>query len=65
MAWGELRDYVTARHQSHYDGRAEASTRRQHEIERRLIELQSRVENKERDRLIRNLREELESITNT
>jgi hypothetical protein len=63
VAWGELRDYVTARYQSHCDGRAEASTRRKHEIERRIIELQSRDESKERDRLINNLREELESIT--
>jgi len=65
VAWHELREYVTARYRSHVDGRAEAYTRRKHEIERRIIELQSRAENKERDRLIKDLRDELESIANT
>ena len=54
---------MTARFRSHFDGRAEASTRRKHEMERPILELQSRVENKKRDRLIKSLREELESIS--
>ena len=63
MAWKELRDYVTERYRANFDGRAEARTRRKHEIERRIQELQSRTENKERDRLIKDPREELDSIT--
>ncbi len=63
-AWKELRDYVTARYRTHFAVRAEASTRRKHEIERRILELQSRSDNKERKRLIQILRDELDSIPN-
>ena len=62
-AWKELYEYVTERYRASRDGDAEASTRRKHEIERRIQELENRTPNKERDRLIKDLREELDAIS--
>lgn len=61
-AWKKLREYVNERRHSHLANLAKAQALRQHRIERRIAELQERPPNKERDRLIKKLREALEAL---
>lgn len=63
--WIQLREYINEWQGMYRDRKAEADVRRKHEIERRILELQGRPENKERDRLIKELREELDQLATT
>ena len=61
-SWKDLREYINDRRELYRDRKAQIDIRRKHELERRIVELQLRPENKVRDGLIKKLREELENI---
>ena len=60
--WKELRQHIDEQRDFHRVRNAQLDTRRKHELEKRIAELQRKPENKERDELINCLRDELESL---
>lgn len=64
-AWGNLRDRIRESRARHSDSQSMLDTKKKHKIERRIIELESRPENAERSRLIKDLRDELQALAGT
>ena len=60
--WKQLRKYVNERHCQYRTLEAESNTRKKHEIERRIQEIQDRPKNKDREQLVKKLHEELEQL---
>lgn len=60
--WRELRNQINESYPLQRDQMAKYATQRKHQIERRILELQDRPANADRDTLIQELRTEMEQL---